>query len=215
MSDMNFEQLKENVTKLMKEKGLTQKVLAEHIGMTQPNLNKCLIPSTSKASRNFTLEQVCLLADYFGTSVDELLGRQTSIRTHTPLEIGQFLASLIENNQIKHIDYKHDETHVFPAGDPEGDWYHDETVTVNYNAFYFPNYFHVPEYIKDDDPDYEEVRSDIMYGGNDSPNNMAINNFLDRFIGTFEKYAAKDISPEEYKILEDAYYQILKKEHRK
>lgn len=215
MSDTNFEQLKENVTKLMKEKGLTQKVLAEQIGMTQPNLNKCLIPSTSKASRNFTLEQVCNLADFFGTTVDELLGRETTNKKLTPVEIGHFLASLISTNTLKHFDYIVDETHAFPVGDREGDWYHDETIKVKYNALYFPNYFHVPEYIKEYDPSYDEVISDIMYGGNDDPNNMAINNFLDRFIGTFEKYDAKDISQEEYKILEDAYYQILKKEHRK
>lgn len=213
MTNVDFGKLKENVDQFMKEKDLTQEELAKAIGMTQPNLNKCLSPSCNK--RNFTLAQVCALADYFGTTVDELLGRRSSRKKLAALEIGQFLSTLIASNTVKHFDYDVEETYVFPVTDPAGDWYHDEKVKVKYKAFYFPNYFHVPEYIKDDDDTYDEVRSDIMYGGNDDPSNMAINNFLDRFIGTYEKFDAKDISPEEYRILEDAYYQILKKEHRK
>ena len=215
MSDMNFEQLKENVTKLMKEKGLTQKALAEQLGMSQPNLNKCLIPSTSKGSRNFTLEQVCKLSDFFSMSVDDLLGRSTQRSSFSELEICQFLSTLISHNQITHFDYPVPETHCFPVTDPEGDWYHDEKIEVKYNAFYFPNYVHIPSYIDDDDPRYDEVRDDIMYGGNEHTHNMAINNFLDRFIETYEKYDGGKLSEEDYKILEDAYYKVLKKNQKR
>jgi len=207
MTNMNFDLLKDNVLRLMKEKGLKQKQLADSIGMTQPNLNKCL--QKGDESRSFTLEQVCKLADYFETSVDDLLGRKVERASLSELEICQFLSTLISHNQIAHFEYKVKERHTLPANlynEYEG----DEIVEVTYNAFYFPNYFHIPSYIEADDPNYEEVRDDILYNGNESEHNMAINNFLERFIRTYEKFDGGKISQEEYKILEDAYYQILK-----
>ena len=212
MPDMNFNKLKENVLSRMKDKGLKQKELAKSIGMSQPNLNKCL--QTGDDSRSFTLEQVCKLADFFETSVDELLGRTTERTSLSDLEICQFLSTLISHNQITHFDHKVSETIVYPANPDNIDWYNERKTEVKYNAFYFPNCFHIPSYIDDDDPSYDEVRSDLMYGGNENQHNMAINNFLDRFIGTYEKYDGGQISEEEYKILEDAYYEILKKKQR-
>lgn len=208
MSDVNFSELKMNVISRMKEQGLKQKELAEAIGMTQPNLNKCL--KIDDDSRSFTLEQVWKLADYFGTSVDDLLGRKAEKTSLSELDICQFLATLISNKQIIHFDHEVDETIVYPADYRNEDWYNDRKVKVKYNAFYFPICYFIPDYIDPDDPSYDEVRSDLMYDGNENQHNMAINKFLDRFIGTYEKLDGGNISEEEYKILENAYYEILK-----
>ncbi len=209
MTEMNFAILKENVLRRMKEKGLKQSELAEAIGMTQPNLNKCL--QIDNDSRSFTLEQVWKLADFFETSIDELLGRETEKTSISKLEICQFLAMLISQNQISYFDYEKEETITYTADARNEDWKNEKTRTIKYNAFYFPNCYSIPDYIDPDDPRYEEVRSDLMYIGNEYSDNIAINNFLDRFIGTYEKFAGGHISEEEYKLLENAYYDILKK----
>jgi len=209
---MDFDKLKENVKQLMKEKGLSQAKLAEEIGMSQPNFNKCL--SLKNDSRSFTLEQVCNLADYFEVTVDELLDRPRSIKDPSVIDTCQFMAALISSNQIIRFEHTVLET-IIPEPDPYAeDWHKESEKEVTYDAFYFPNYMRIPDYIDEDDPRYEEVRCDIMYGGNDMPQNITINNFLHRFIDTYIRFDSGIIKEEEFSLLEDAFFQILIKEQK-
>ncbi len=208
MAKMNFRRLKENVKQLMDERGLRQTELAKAIGMSQPNLNKCL--NLSDDSRSFTLEQVCNLSDYFEVTVDELLDRPRKEKDLSVVETCQVLATLISHNQIVHFDHKVNETVVVGYGD-ELPWSDESNKEVTYDAFYFPNYCHIPDYVDSDNHRYDEVESDILYGGNEMPNNIRINKFINRFIETYERFDSLKISQEEYEILKNAYYQILKK----
>lgn len=208
MTKLNFDRLKENVNRLMKERGLTQSVLAKELGMTQPNLNKCL--SQKNDSRCFTLEQVCNLADYFEVTVDELLDRPKNKTQFSNSDICHVLATLISSNQVVHFNHKVEETFVYASDPSERFCSNEKTKDVTYDAFYFPDCYFIPDYIDYDDPRYDEVRSDLMYLGNENANNIAINNFLRRFIEAYEKYDGGNISEEEFTILRDAYYQILK-----
>lgn len=65
--------------KLRKEKQLTQKELAEKINVTHVSIS-----GYESGKRNPDTETLQVLANYFGTSVDYLLGR-TQIRNYTLL----------------------------------------------------------------------------------------------------------------------------------
>lgn len=208
MTNMNneelFNDLKENIRKLMKAKGITQEQLGKEIGMSQSNINKCL--KIGDGSRNFTLEQVCALADYFGTTTDELLGRSEEKKKYSPLAICQLLAALISDYSI--VQFKVNKTEeVKYAMDYDGQ--RTEKKEVTYNAFYFPNYYNLPDYL--DFERYSEYQAEIEYDGNAIPNNIAINEFLKNYTEVFEKYDKGDYSETNYKILTDAYFKVLKK----
>ncbi len=205
MSNINFDILKENIRSLIKDKGMTQQQLGDAIGMSQSNVNKCL--KQGDGSRSFTLEQVCALADLFEMSVDDLLGRRPSKDTHSVEDICRFLVALITNYKVVHFEHPIEEK-VYPPTDPYNDFELNETKTIRYDAFYFPSYITPPEYF--DEYRLDDIRSDVLANGNSVPENMTINNFLHKFIDTFEKYDSGVYEEDDYKILLDAYYRILR-----
>ena len=83
----------QNITKLMHDNGITQKGLAEILGMSQPNVSRALSTSDKKC---FTLDQVVGIANHFKISIDRLIGNQHSA-THdlSPRAIGEYFARLI------------------------------------------------------------------------------------------------------------------------
>lgn len=64
---------KENIKKLRKSRGLTQKEIAEELGITQPTYQQW--ESGKRSPTGETLEK---LADFFNVSTDFLLGRNNS-----------------------------------------------------------------------------------------------------------------------------------------
>ena len=210
MTDTNneelFNNLKENVRKYMKEKGISQQQLGEKIGMSQSNVNKCL--KIGDGSRSFTLEQVCALADYFGTTTDELLGRSEEKRKYSPFEICQLFAALISDYRIVHFDLKKTEEVKHPM---DYDGQRTEKKDVTYDAFYFPNYITLPKYFGYER--YCEYAADFEVDGNDIPDNISINEFLNKYTDAFEKYDKGEYSEGNYKILTDAYFKVLKEKN--
>lgn len=75
--------------------------------------------------------------------------------------------------------------------------------------FYFPNYISPSEY--PDEYRLDNIRSDVFTNGNSVPENMIINNFLHKFIDTFGKYDSGVYVEDDYKILVESYYRILRK----
>lgn len=59
----------ENISILMKDKGVTQAELAKGIGVSQSRISDCL-----RGQRDFTLSQFVDIANFFETSTDKLLG---------------------------------------------------------------------------------------------------------------------------------------------
>ena len=201
MPNMNFDILKGNISNLMKENNMTQQQLGDVIGMSQSNVNKCL--KSGDSSRCFTLEQVCTIADYFGKSVDELVGRSSNSNALSPETICEFLSNLISHYTVVHFDHKVEEEEWIPMN-------YDtqiEKKTITYDAFYFPNYVTPPSYF--DEYRMDDLESEARANGNDSPSTKRINNFLQKFIETFEKHDSGVYDDETYEILIDAYRKAL------
>lgn len=72
MTKNNIDIIKENISRIMKEKGMTQSELSEKTGISQPRISAALAPGNSKC---FTAEQIVTLAseDVFNCSTDEIL----------------------------------------------------------------------------------------------------------------------------------------------
>ena len=82
-----------------------------------------------------------------------------------------------------------------------------EKKTVTYDAFYFPNYVTPPSYF--DEYRMDDLEAEARANGNDIPSNKRINNFLQKFIETFEKHDSGVYDDETYEILIDAYRKAL------
>ncbi|MBR7085285.1 MAG: helix-turn-helix transcriptional regulator, partial [Oscillospiraceae bacterium] len=71
MSELNFDLLEKNIRILIQNQHITQQKLAEITGMTQANVSKALNPHENK---HFTLEHIYRISQYFGISIDKLVG---------------------------------------------------------------------------------------------------------------------------------------------
>lgn len=71
MTNYNINILKQNILKLMNEKGITQSALAKGIGMQQSRISKILNPDNSDC---FTVQQLADIARFLHVSTDTLLG---------------------------------------------------------------------------------------------------------------------------------------------
>lgn len=204
MPNMNFDALKRNITSLMKENNMTQQQLGDVIGMSQSNVNKCL--RFGDNSRSFTLEQVCIIADHFEKSVDELVGRTCESRSMSPEAICDFFMNLISHYTVVHFDHKIEEEIWTPVGYYDTEIYKKE---VTYDAFYFPNYVTPPAYF--DEFRMDDLEAEVRNNGNEIPDNIKINNFLQKFIEVFEKHDSGAYDEETYNILVEAYRKVLSK----
>ena len=207
MSDWNFDILKENIRRHMKERGMKQKDLADALYTSQANIAKHL--KKGDDAQTFTLKQVCQLADLFGTSVDELLGREQSERQCTPEEICNFMRIMIETGKLQYM------RHVI---EDEETWDIDEfdIPIIGYNkrkaeylAFYFPDYIPIPPC--SDPCEYHLYTEEYNASGNRCNENVQINKFLEKFVSIFHDYNLGKHNKEVYSIVVKAYYDDLKK----
>ncbi len=72
MSKNNINIIKENISRIMKKKGMNQSELSEKTGISQPRISAALAPGNSKC---FTAEQIVTLAskNVFNCTTDEIL----------------------------------------------------------------------------------------------------------------------------------------------
>lgn len=92
--------LGKNILELRKQKNVTQDEMAAELGVTAA--------AVSKWENNYTLPDIlmlCALADYFGVTTDELLGRSAA-RKHAIVvaqteELGQKIADLVNEYDIQ------------------------------------------------------------------------------------------------------------------
>ena len=71
MTNYNINILKQNILKLMNEKGITQSALARGIGMQQSRISKILNLDNSDC---FTVQQLADISRFLHVSTDTLLG---------------------------------------------------------------------------------------------------------------------------------------------
>ena len=129
-----------------------------------------------------------------------------------------FSIRLVKDYSIVHFNHQVNEevySPAYPAYDCE-----PVVQPVTYDAFYFPNYFSPPSYLRDSYDEevqarLEDWRIDVMTGsGNIDHNNIEINNFLRRYIDAFEKYDTNVYTKEDFEFLIDAYFRILNKKEK-
>ena len=198
MSELNFNLLKKNIKALMDKHDLTQSQFADIIGMTQPNLSKALSPNSSK---EFTLDQLYRISQYFKVSMDELTGNTAAKDdSMSPATMLRLITNLLCNNKIR-ITRVENVTETVYTPFLRGN-FPDCAInqeTYSYNAFYFPNTRIVPlDFVE---PERDDFHFDCCLSGNQSQY-KELNEILERFLPLVESYRKRDIP-------EDAFYMIL------
>lgn len=166
------------------------KDLGEIVGMSEYEVSKCL--KIENGSNFFSLEQIKQIADYFGVSVDFLMGR----KVRSNYEICEFLSILLNDRRIdikeetikekkpKHFtdvdeyELSQDEKKSAEMGVVQarlGNQIMFDEVDVKYQFFRFPKY----------KSDYDEFEG--KYVGNLDDDNTIINNCLAKLVDAHNK----------------------------
>lgn len=190
MSGLNRDVLISNIRELMDQNNVTQKKLAEALGMSQPNVNHALNPNGTKY---FTLEQVVAIAEFFKTSVDALIGNHRARYIETsPKATADFIAKLLETHRglLTPVQIEEDRFIVDYENGYLGAAHTRETG--EYLCLYLPNYWPLPE----NDP-IGEVSTEYFNCGNDTCM-VDVNIFLKQFKEIFSIYEKGGLSEETY-----------------
>ena len=206
MNDCNFDILKENIRKRMSDKHMTQKDVAKALNTTQANIAKHL--KKGDDAQTFTLKQVCLLADLFETSIDELLGNTRKGDKDSIEDICKFLVRLITQKIIVPNKIS---VHESIWGDNAKNFGYFQTPEVvnTYIALYFPNYEQIEDNLEG--IPLEVKLSEFGMCGNRLPYGIEVNKFLNKFISTFDKYKKGILDTDEYEAIIKTYLKALKK----
>ena len=89
----------ENISILMKDKGVTQADLAKGIGVSQSRISDCL-----RGQRDFTLSQFVDIANFFETSTDKLLGFAPVTAKADEATLADVLQKLFDIEQLININ---------------------------------------------------------------------------------------------------------------
>lgn len=197
-----------NITKLMNESHTTQLQLAEHLGISQPNVSKALSTTDKKC---FTLDQVAGIAKYFNVSVDWLLGiEENHHKTKASMRaIAEFTISLVEQKLISTFTHEvKEEIYEFHVEDPIAltDCPNITEKTVQYSAFYFPSYWHIPGNVFGEEwmALQEEIRA-----GNQILQNQTLNSVIDAILHYHSLSSKKLMDEELYKNIKIALLNSL------
>lgn len=206
MSELNFDLLQENIRELLKKHDLTQRELAEIAGMSQGNLSKALNPDEKK---QFTLEQLYRIAQYFGVSIDELVGNTVPAEITTgPRSVLSFLAKLLCEAKIRVTNISEEEL-LYDRFTNEHGGLDCRRVnkTVEYPAFYLPDYYRVSDFAFCE-PDYDELDMEYCWCGNAS-RFMQVNEILKNLIPMIKLYREKQIPEEAFQMILNGYLEQL------
>lgn len=206
MLELNIKLLKENVNILMKEKHITQQQLADEIGMSQANLSKALNINHKKC---FTVEQLYKVSQYFGISIDDLIGNNAANKMYSsPRYIFTFLSKLLQNHSVKFMPIEVEEVSYHPFRD--GDIWDCETVKekVKYPAIYFPKYLDAA-YIADSEQEFEELR-DVFYQAGNISQFDEMNETLKKLINVYTLYSKESIPKDAFEMILKGYIESLK-----
>lgn len=210
MNECNFDILKKNIRMHMSNKNMTQKDVAKALNTTQANIAKHL--KKGDDAQTFTLKQVCLLADLFETSVDELLGNTRKGDKDSIEDICKFLGRLITQQIIVPAKISVHELiwakNELESGEVLGYSQNPEVVNT-YIALYFPNYEQIEDNLAD--IPLQAKLSEFGMCGNSLPYGIEVNKFLNKFLSTLSKYNKGILDEEEYEAIIKTYLKSLKK----
>ena len=201
MQNLNTDILSSRITSLMQEKKINQADLAAEIDMTQPNFSRAI---NNKNGQCFTLEQVYKLAQYFEVSVDYLLGNTKPANKQSEKDICEFFISLIESRKLVTIEHTREEeiyTPIYRDRLPDCDITKEQ---VTYTSFLFPSYFDPGPLDRLDEDQIDNLRQDVLFGGNNDDSNIRINAFFTRYLQIYNMFVHNQMK-------EELFHEITKK----
>lgn len=207
MQNLDIPMLKQRVYDLMQEKQITQETLASEIGMTQPNFCRAI---SFKNSQCFTLEQIFKIAQYFDISVDYLLGNVKPKERSTEREICELFTDLIEKRTLVKVDFSREEEVYTPT---YRDNYPDCNITkkqISYNAFIFPRHLDPGPLDRFDEEQIDNLRSDVLFGGNIDDSNVRINTFFARYLQIYDLFVHNQMGEELFHEITEKFLDDLK-----
>lgn len=171
IQELNIDVLNQKIKDIMKSHGLSQEEIAKNIKMTQPNFSKAI---NNKDGKCFTLNQIFMLSQYLGISIDELT-QNKSYKTDKN-EMASMIAKAIMDGTAKFHSLTLEEKLYIPVHEQFSN--SPNTATTTYQAVYFPNYWQ-PKEGTDAFGDPDESYYDAIYNGNFTDNAL-LNTFLDK-----------------------------------
>lgn len=182
MKNYDLKTLYKNIERLRKSNNISQTQLGIKLGSAaiQPKISNI---ETGKDNANYTLEQVCTIAEEFNVPIDELFGIK---HAPSPRSVASMLVSIIESSRIKACTIEREET--FLTKEKRKLVAKDEKNT--YKSLYFSKYSFSPEY-KDFIADSDSTK---------------ISEFLDSFLSVYELYQKGSLQKPGY---DNLVYQLL------
>lgn len=196
MPNFDREILIRNIKKLMDDNGITQAVLAEILDMSQPNVSKALSAADKK---NFTLDQVAGIAKHFRISIDTLIGNQQAVeRDASPRAAAEYFTRLIEHGDLKAIKHSVEEHICEPYWNNEGNGLDSRQYkkNIDYFAFYFPEYWHIPDYLSGEAA--WQLSAEMEQCGNKTMHEQT-NRFFRQFLQIYNLYKQDSLEEETYR----------------
>jgi len=180
----------DSVTKLMHERNVIAQDIVRSTSITQSKMSRGL---KKEDALNFSIDDVCELADFFDVSVDYLLGRKnaTSADPVSSEDLCRRIMQLVASDTVTCIDVEVEEDTYQPYDGEPQDWmypYEYVKKKCKYKGFYFSNYHHLPD--KEDISEYEmeDIEYDLLAGGNDNEKGQEINSFIDYYLKFYDLY---------------------------
>ena len=233
MHNLDKDILIQNIKRLMKEHDVTQPKLADDLHVGQPSISKCL-----SGKQSISIDLVYSIAQYFDISIDSLcavpeseINDEPNDRRSRALRNANYffdtcdaLASLFKMHMldVKEIDIYETvyEEQRFQDNGYYGVQYvkkksvlGTDTITNKYNALYYPNYLEVITEF-DDNEQYDEYMSELRCCGNDIPENIRINKFLNQLVDLYKIYKNGSLPEEAYLHSIDAIVTQAKEQYR-
>ncbi len=197
MQKFDSEMLKRNIKSLMKNSDIHQQELADAIGMSQPNISKALNENDKKC---FTVEQIFSIADYFGVSIDQLVGHNAAKKaSQGQRAVGEFIAGLLADGTAKMTEVEIQEEVFNPIYDSNGFRKSRLFPKIKYPALYFSNYWNPRDLAKDDD-ELKDLFDEAEQVGNENQN-AALNSFLEKYVKILKLYKDNQLPEEAYQIV--------------
>ncbi|SFO18267.1 hypothetical protein SAMN05216351_10471 [Pseudobutyrivibrio sp. JW11] len=190
------------ISKKLDETGMTQTKFASTIlDMKQSNFNKAL---NQKDGHDFTLEQYLAMADYFNISLDTLFGRDSQSSQINPQSICSWIMSLYKTKRAILTPITLSEKDAKLSSD-------SMPMDNKYKALVFPNYDNNSSKFKSNE--FFKLCNGGFGGDNGYDNkdydNIAINNFIQKFIDIDSFYTEKGMPKEAYDIVIQKYLEEL------
>ncbi len=186
----------EKIEALMEENNVNQATLARNIDMGPAQLSKCL---SRKGNNYIGIGTLIGISDFFGVTVDHLLGRSSVRVTDKPrsnADICRHLIELIETNTVNIINGVVAEDTYQPDKDESADPafpFRYEKKKNPYKIFYFSNFLPLPDMKGMSRSEKKDAESGFKKSGSYHPKGIEINAFIEYYLKLRELYKKNDL----------------------